>query len=222
LSTSLLTALLLLAGPADLPVRPAAPATAEPPATSPTPAIPAAPAATAATAPIAAPGGAPELRLPRGGLEPSALAAPALLLAGLGAAAYVLRRRRRPASRRVQVLETTSLGPKRSLVLARFEDELLLLGASEAGIQLLHHRPSLAPAAEEAQELEPAPPARETPAGLAGLVTRLRSVRPAVRQAQGGRGHAAQGPEFDALLAESAEDQELRRKLARGQGGSVR
>jgi flagellar biogenesis protein FliO len=160
----------------------------------------------------------PALTLPRGGLDAGALAAPIVLLAGLAAAALVLQRRRRPAGRRVEVLETTSLGPKRSLVLARLGDELLLLGASEAGIHLLHTRPAgHGPAPEPAPELEleavPAPePRREGPPALGGLVARLRKARPG----------AAPPPAFDALLAESAEDQELRRKLARGQAGSVR
>jgi len=169
------------------------------------------------------------LTLPRGGLDAGALAAPIVLLAGLAAAALVLRRRRHPAGRRVEVLETTSLGPKRSLVLARLGDELLLLGASEAGIHLLHTRPAGAPAKElapalDAPDLAPdlapeltpaharAAAAREPPPTLGGLVTRLRRARPG----------AAPAPAFDALLAESAEDQELRHKLARGQAGSVR
>jgi flagellar protein FliO/FliZ len=208
-SAPLLSALLLLAPPTGLPAEQPAPVA---------PTTPAARPADHAPAATTAPGAVPELRLPRGGLEPSALAAPGVLLAGLAAAALVLRRRRRPSARRVQVLETTSLGPKRSLVLARFEDELLLLGASEAGIQLLRHRPGTearAPAAAlaEAPDFDPPPlPAREPPGVLAGLVTKLRRVRP----------ETAQAPRFDALLAESAEDQELRRKLARGQGGSVR
>ncbi len=200
-----LASLLLLTAPGDLPAR----APADAPAPAPAPAAPAS---------AALPSPTPELRLPRNGLDPAALAAPAVLLAGLAAATWLLRRRRRPAARRVEVLETTSLGPTRSLVLARFEDELLLLGTSEAGVQLLHHRPGVdagrADAAEEVVDA-PAPPARaapEPPGGLSGLVTRLRRARPETGSA----------PRFDALLAESAEDQELRRKLARGQGGSVR
>jgi len=174
---------------------------------------------TPASAPAAAPARSappPALTLPRGGLDAGALAAPIVLLAGLAAAALVLKRRRHPAGRRVEVLETTSLGPKRSLVLARLGDELLLLGASEAGIHLLHTRPAALGRAAE-PELDALPvaepePRRETPPTLGGLVARLRRARPG----------AAPAPAFDALLAESAEDQELRRKLARGQAGSVR
>jgi flagellar biogenesis protein FliO len=119
----------------------------------------------------------------------------------------------------VQVLETTALGPRRSLVLARLGDELLLLGSSEAGISLLRTQPA---GAEEAPapvahpggaQLPPqAASGREPPPALAGLVARLRRARPATPDPR----------PFDSLLAESAEDQELRRKLARGQAGSVR
>jgi hypothetical protein len=65
-----------------------------------------------------------------------------LLLAALAAAALVLARRRRGAPRMIQIVETASLGPKRSLVVARVGDELLLLGSSEGGIALLTARPA--------------------------------------------------------------------------------
>jgi len=115
---------------------------------------------------------------------------PALLLAALAVAAALLSRRRARAPRAVQLLETLSLGPRRSLVLAQLHGESLLLGVSEGGISLLLARPSAAAAA--------APP---EPAGPAlSLVDRLRG--------------AAQ-PTFAEALADSAEDLELRRKLAR-------
>jgi flagellar biogenesis protein FliO len=175
-----------------------------------------APASQSAAQPRAATSPAPPaLRLPAGpGL--GSLAVPAVVLAGLGAAAALLSRRRRAApGRRVQVLETTALGPRRSLILARLGGELLLLGSSEAGISLLRAQPAgaEAPDAELPRPAAAAAPRsahdREPPAALAGLVAKLRRVRPAA-------------PAFDTLLAESAEDQELRRKLARGQSGSVR
>ena len=150
----------------------------------------------------------------------SSLALPGLALGGLGAAALLLSRRRRARAGLVQVLETTALGATRSLVVARLGDELLLLGASEAGIALLRTQPAgeLARAASDAvaAQLRPAPePAPEPGApgrGVMGLVGRLRAPRNGAGQAMG----------FEALLAESAEDQELRRKLARGVAGSVR
>jgi flagellar biogenesis protein FliO len=135
----------------------------------------------------------------------SSVALPALLLAGLAVSAFMLTRGRARAVRHVEVVETASLGPRRSLVVARMNGELLLLGASEAGISLLSSGPApLAPLRAAAPE----PPV----AGRGfGLLARLR-LRP----------QRAPAPTFDALLAESAEDQELRRKLALGQTRTVR
>jgi len=65
---------------------------------------------------------------------------PAAVLGLLAAAAWLVRRRRGGVARRIRVIETTSLGPKRQLVLVALEDEMLLLGASEGGIQLLSTR----------------------------------------------------------------------------------
>ena len=63
---------------------------------------------------------------------------PALLLGALAVVAYGLSRRRRGTiHRHIQILETTSLGPKRSLICARIGDETVILGSSEAGITLL-------------------------------------------------------------------------------------
>ena len=94
-------------------------------------------------------------------------------------------------------------------MLARLGDELLLLGSTDGGITLLRAQPA---AASAPPVIQPAPAAAPQ-AGLVDLATRLvrRKARPAPRAA-----------EFDALRAESAEDQELRRKLARGLGGNVR
>ncbi len=139
----------------------------------------------------------------------------ALFLAAIAVAAFVLSRRRRGLPRLVEIIETASLGPKRSLVVARLGDELLVLGSSEGGIALLQTRPAPpraaaapAPAAAPAQPAAPAPPFHE--AFAATLRAKL-------------RGHAAppQGG-FDALLSERLEDAELRRKLASGYAGSVR
>jgi hypothetical protein len=57
----------------------------------------------------------------------------------LAVAAYALARRRKGAAvdRHIQIVETASLGPKRTLVMARIGGETLLLGTSEAGITLL-------------------------------------------------------------------------------------
>jgi hypothetical protein len=71
--------------------------------------------------------------------QKSSLLAPAGGLAVLAVAAYLLARRRKGAAvdRHIQILETASLGPKRTLIMARIGGETLLLGTSEAGITLL-------------------------------------------------------------------------------------
>jgi flagellar biogenesis protein FliO len=67
-----------------------------------------------------------------------------LLLCGLG---LWRRRVRAGASRVVRILETASLGPKRSLIVAEVAGQRLVLGASEAGITLLESRASAPSAA---------------------------------------------------------------------------
>ena len=149
----------------------------------------------AAAADVAAAAPAPG-RLDLGGSASSlggAATAVALLAALAGAALFLSQRRRRPRGRHVEIVETTSLGPRRALVVARVGGELVLLAASEAGIALLPHRLDPRAAAEPL-----APPARPSLAV------------------------AGEEDGFDALLHESAEDQELRAKLARGLSGSVR
>jgi flagellar biogenesis protein FliO len=154
-------------------------------------------------------------------------------LAALAAVALLLSRRRgRSSGRLVEVVETASLGPKRQLVVARMGEQLLLLASSESGITLLSSQPApqeaeagapvLAAPAEAADgsaaALEPLPgDALATPAAVdeppsasvASLWERLRT-----------RGRPAE-PSFESLLQETAEDLELRRKLARGLAGKV-
>jgi hypothetical protein len=101
----------------------------------------------------------------------------------------------------------------------------MVIGSSEAGLQLLAARPAgveprgaEAPARLQAVPSQAAPGPAEAPApvrgAVLGLLSRLRGGRPAAAPAA--------GPAFDALLEESTEDLELRRKLALGQPGSVR
>ena len=78
---------------------------------------------------------------------------PLLAVGGLAAAAALAARRRQAQPRRLQVVETHALGPKRSLVLARLGEELLLLGCSEAGVTLLKSQREFA--AEAAAVSEP-------------------------------------------------------------------
>ncbi len=143
----------------------------------------------------------PDLPAPRP--PPAGLWVSALLLAGLAAGAFALTRRRTRHTRMVELVESTSIGPRRSLVVARLGEELLLLGSSEAGIALLSTTP-----APPRLAAAPAPPAEGR--GF-GLLARLRLAP-----------QRAPAPAFDSLLSESLEDVELRRKLASGQAGSVR
>jgi flagellar biogenesis protein FliO len=198
---------------------------AEPPHPAPSAVLAPAPAPVPTLAPAPAP--APALDLgpalaahapsPGGPFQGPALAA--IVLTGLAAAALLLARRRARGSRFVQVLETASVGPRRSLVVARMGDQLLLLGSSEAGITVL----SAQPASDEAHAVADATAARLAPNGSeffdppqsphtrSGLLARLHLKK-----------IPASADPFDDMLIESAEDQELRRKLARGQAGSVR
>ena len=82
-----------------------------------------------------------------------------LLLVAFAVAALVTAKRRKRAPRLVEILESSSLGPKRSLVVARMGHELLLLGSSEGGITLLSARPAPAPPAATSA-LAPVEPSR--------------------------------------------------------------
>lgn len=73
----------------------------------------------------------------------------ALVLLALGAAALFLSRRRRFGARRMEVVESLSLGPRRSLCLARVDGRTLVLGVSEAGVQLLTTHETPAPKLED-------------------------------------------------------------------------
>lgn len=159
----------------------------------------------------------------------------------LGAGGLFAARRRARSPRIVNIVETAPLGPKRSLVIAKVGSDTLLLGASEAGISLLttvHGDASLeaavdavsaglSPAALEAEleRLEPLPapasgmaaevseePAAEQDHGQASLLDRLLSQKPKPK---------APEVSFESLLAESAEDRDLRRKLQAGMNGRV-
>ena len=127
------------------------------------------------------------------------------LAALAGIALFVSRRRPRPGQRRVEILETASLGPKRQLVLARMGGQLLLLGSSEAGVTLL----STQPAPDEAADAVPEPAADPAPSGMQAMWSRFRTAPDAPARS------------FDDLLAETADDLELRRKLASGRPGRV-
>jgi flagellar biogenesis protein FliO len=149
-----------------------------------------------------------------------------LLLAGLAVAALVMARRRGRIPRLVEIVESASLGPRRSLVVARLGDEILLLGSSEGGVTLLSTRPAaglLRTQAPRESVFGPPlfgpspsgpPPSTGRASQLLGLLSRLGSQL-------GFRPRTSSPPVFDTLLNESQEDVELRRKLAAGRAGTA-
>lgn len=158
--------------------------------------------------------------LPRAELGPE-VALPAAGLAIVGVVALLFARRKARPTRLVQILETASLGPKRSLIVARVGSETLILGASEAGIALLGSRLDLAAATT------PAPVPAPTPAAAAARAPAMAPRTPAAAPAAAGPGflgrlfQKGRAPAFEPLLRESFEDQELRAKVAAGLRGTV-
>jgi flagellar protein FliO/FliZ len=161
-------------------------------------------------------------------LSPAASFGPPLLpILGLGllaVAAWVFAKRKRRRARLVQVLDTADLGAKRSLVVAQMGGQTFLLGSSEAGIHLLHAQPASPEAmavadAQSAQVPLPVSDAATAPAPWMAPPPGP-SARSGLLQRMLGRSRAP-APAFDAMLEESAEDQELRRKLVAGMAGRV-
>jgi|GEM_PF-3282105 len=104
-----------------------------------------------------------------------AVGVPAAFLALLAVAAYGFSRRRRGSlPRHIEILETTSLGPKRSLICARIGDETVILGSSEAGITLL--RGGQGPAISTAIATMAATPAMQATTRLTMMSTTSASV----------------------------------------------
>jgi flagellar biogenesis protein FliO len=174
---------------------------------APSPAVQLAPAAPVAPRPLLAPAQEPPRVITSSGSPSliSVLPVVSALAALAGIALFVSRRRPRPGQRRVEILETASLGPKRQLVLARMGGQLLLLGSSEAGVSLLSTQPAPDEAADALSEPVPEP----APSAAQGLWSRFRAAPEAPARS------------FDDLLAETADDLELRRKLASGRPGRV-
>jgi flagellar protein FliO/FliZ len=154
-----------------------------------------------------------------------------VLLLGVGIAAFLFARKRGSRERVIRIVETASIGPRRSLVVASVGGRTMVLGVSEAGVSLLDSPASLPatvaqPKAEETEDAArglrnfasaAVEPAAETPAEdkqESSLLSRLFHRKP--REAEGlGR------EDFEQLFAESMEDEDLRRKLALGQSGRI-
>jgi flagellar biogenesis protein FliO len=163
---------------------------------------------------------------------------PVLMLGAFAILGLRFAKKRRTEGRHVRILETTQLGPKRSLIVAKVGDETLLLGASEAGIALIQVRPSGAAADSSRShgredDIDVSPkwadvlPAdfRSKPigeddedVGQATMLSRLfRKRRQDIPEAW------PFANVLDAsLMEESVEDRELREKLAMGMEARVR
>jgi len=184
------------------------------PAPAPEPTL--APAAAQAVPPAVAP------ELPRQDASPlRGLLLPGGALLALGGVAllFTLRKGRAPGA--LRIVESVSMGPKRSLVIAKVGDEELVLGCSEAGISLLSTRNEARPAAPAAREASVDPwlesfsgkaaaPRAEAPDAVSALARLF------------GKAGRSRRPSFDDLLADSAQDQELRRRLSEGAKGMTR
>jgi flagellar biogenesis protein FliO len=161
-----------------------------------------------------------------------------VLLAGLAIAAVVFARRRTARPRLIKIVETASIGPRRSLVIANVGGRTMVLGVSEAGVALLDAQaPALAPRAGNAQSAllgdEPAAVSEQLVAGLRALAQeRSQGEAPApapetksesslLSRLFHQREPLAPSHAFEDLLSESLEDQDLRRKLSLGESGRV-
>jgi flagellar biogenesis protein FliO len=151
-----------------------------------------------------------------------------LALVAVAGGVLALTRRRARRQGLIQILETAAIGPKRALLVARVNGQMMVLGASEAGIALLAplqgaSAPPVAAVTESSPALSGGPDelalakaaeAAPEPEGEIGMLSRLFRLRP---QQSSARDAAA----FRELLDESYEDQELREKLAQGLSGKV-
>lgn len=115
-----------------------------------------------------------------------------LALAVLAVVAWALTKRRARVVRRLELVESMGLGPRRSLSLVRVDGKLLVVGVSEAGVQLLTSFDG--PAA-------PAAPVDAVPSDVST---------------------ADEALAFERLLVESTAEQELRARLAAARRAEVR
>jgi flagellar biogenesis protein FliO len=138
----------------------------------------------------------------------------------------------------IKIVETASIGPRRSLVIANIGGRTMVLGVSEAGVALLDAQlPAAAPEASLAQPAalgdESAVVSEQAVAGLRALAqARSRGDEPTSETKNESSllsrlfhhptaPQASSSRDFEDLLSESLEDQELRRKLSLGESGRV-
>jgi flagellar protein FliO/FliZ len=204
--------------------------------------------ATSAVAPVAEAHDGPAAASPAGDLSAGkdsgsetksragsiATAVAAVLLLGVGVVLARFARRRITRERMIRILETASIGPKRSLVVACVGNRTMVLGVSEAGVSLLD---SQMPPAGPVSAPDPRPngPVEDAALGLrnlafaAGFAQDSRPEEAKHESSLLGRlfrrppraPDGLEAEDFDRVFAESLEDEDLRRKLARGESGRV-
>jgi flagellar biogenesis protein FliO len=144
------------------------------------------------------------------------LAVPGASIAGLALFAAFLKKRKHVNSAHIQIVETTMLGPKRSLVVADVMGERWVLGMSEAGMTVLSSRPAPAPepqtivmpSVERLPRASPRDVSRAHRTSNQGFLSRLFARKTSQL-------------DFEQELQESMEDIELRAKLAAGMRGTI-
>lgn len=160
-----------------------------------------------------------------------------VLLAGLAVAAILFARRRTTRTRMIKIIETASIGPRRSLVVANVGGRTMVLGVSEAGVALLDAPVSPAPiepTGAPAAVTDSVPPQQQSVPDLRALVEERsepeRSIQDVSHESsllsrlfhrQPPSSSPLSSRDFEDLLSESLEDQELRRKLSLGESGRV-
>jgi len=138
---------------------------------------------------------------------------PIILLAVLAGVAFVLARRRRAQASLIEVMETASLGPRRQLIVARFQNELLVLGSTDGGISLLAVR-ALSAGGEDGLAADTTS-AGTTDGGAGYFSTNVDAALQGLASKMG----TAAAVDAASGIDDSVEDRELRRKLAQGLGG---
>jgi flagellar biogenesis protein FliO len=132
--------------------------------------------------------------------SPLGLAGGALIILALGAATLWMHRRKRQGTRHIRVVETASLGPKRSLALVVVGRQSMLLSCCDKGIFLVSTQPATAEMLQGTDQLAAGVASAEPPTPLFGRVPSA-----AAAPAPGG---------FAVQLAEAEETQGLRRRLS--------
>jgi flagellar biogenesis protein FliO len=149
-------------------------------------------------------------------------------------AGYLLwRKRKQQHTGLIKILETASIGAKRSIVIAEVNGQRMILGTSEAGISVLSGQghftstgihPALALAAAEAAPTPTLPvaaaPDEQVNDGESNMLARLFQRRKKDEPADDEEsGPSTMAEDFRDLLEDSLEDEELRRRLATGSSG---